>query len=439
MLLPIRIGVSKPKYIYLVKIFRLNPDSLNYMTIKRNTSLVIFILGLMAALGPFSIDMYLPSFPAIAADLHTTIGQVTLSLSSYFIGLSAGQLLYGPLLDKYGRKKPVYAGLVLYLLASVGCMMSQSVDALIVFRLIQAIGGCAAGVAAVAMVRDLFPVEENAKVFSLLMLVIGASPMIAPTIGGYVTATLGWNEIFLILAMLAVIILAAVVFILPESYKPNRSLSLKPKPIVQNFWLVLKEPQFYTYALTGSIAFAGLFSYVAGSPMLFMKVYQVSEKTYGWIFAGLSVGFIGSSQVNSLLLRRFNSQEIIPVALIAQMLFGILFIVAALNNWLDLAGTLVMLFLILCCVGIINPNASALSIAPFTEHAGSASALMGALQLGTGAAASIGIGLFKSQTSIPLACVMGGSGIVASLVFFICRSHIQHPILTDSESTAGLH
>lgn len=406
---------------------------------KRNTSFIIFILGSMTALGPFSIDMYLPSFPAIAADLNTTIGQVTLSLSSYFIGLSAGQLLYGPLLDKYGRKKPVYAGLGVYLLASFACMMSRDIDSLIAFRFIQAVGGCAAGVAAVAMVRDLFPVEKNAKVFALLMLVLGASPMIAPTVGGYVTATLGWNAIFLILAILALIILAAVVFILPESYEPNRSLSLKPEPILRNFWLVLKEPQFYTYALTGSLAFAGLFSYVAGSPMIFMKVYHLSERNYGWIFAGLSVGFIGSSQVNSLLLRKFSSQQIVPAALLGQMIFGLLFAVCALNNWLDLTGTLVMLFLILSCVGLINPNASALSLAPFTQHAGSASALMGAMQLGVGALASVAIGMFKSQTSIPLASIMAASGVLAALVFFTGRRFIKTPVVMNSSAAVNVH
>ncbi|WP_158826822.1 multidrug effflux MFS transporter [Mucilaginibacter lacusdianchii] len=403
---------------------------------KRQHFFLILILGALTTIGPFSIDMYLPSFQAIADDLHTTIQQVTLSLSSYFIGISAGQLLYGPLLDKYGRKKPLYVGLAVYLLASFGCMMAASVNQLIALRFIQAIGSCAAAVAAVAMVRDLFPIEENAKVFALLMLVVGASPMIAPTVGGYVTTAWGWHAIFLILAIIAVIILLAVIFYLPDRYIPNRELSLKPGPILSNFWLVLKNPQFYTYAFTGAIAFAGLFAYVAGSPLVFMKIYSVSEETYGWIFAGLSIGFIGSSQVNSWLLKRYSSQQIVPVVLVAQAIFGILFLIGAYLNILGLPGTLVMLFLFLSCIGLVNPNASAMSIAPFAENAGSASALMGAVQLGLGALASVGVGSFHSLTAIPLAAIMAGSAVLACLVFFVGRKAIKEPTVVDGNVAA---
>ncbi|MDT3403475.1 multidrug effflux MFS transporter [Mucilaginibacter terrae] len=307
------------------------------MSAKQKHFFLILILGSLTALGPFSIDMYLPSFPAIAKDLDTTIERVALSLSSYFVGISAGQLLYGPLLDKYGRKKPLYIGLAVYLLASFGCMMVNTVDGLIGLRFIQAIGSCAAAVAAVAMVRDLFPIEENAKVFALLMLVVGASPMIAPTVGGYVTASLGWHAIFLILAGIAVVILLAVIFALPDKYIPNRNLSLKPGPMLASFWEVLKNPQFFTYVFTGALSFAGLFAYVAGSPLVFMEMYHVSEKGYGWIFAGLSVGFIGSSQVNSWLLKRgFTSRQIIPVALTVQVLAGLVFVLVAMNGWMGL-------------------------------------------------------------------------------------------------------
>jgi multidrug resistance protein len=219
---------------------------------------LILILGSLTALGPFSIDMYLPGFPAIAKDLHTTAAKVSLSLSGFFIGISAGQLLYGPLLDRFGRKKPLFIGLCVYILASAGCAMAGSINELIVWRVIQAIGSCAATVASVAMVRDLFPVSDNAKVFSLLLLVVGVSPMIAPTVGGYVTAAFGWHAVFLILTGMGVAILAATAIWLPDSYKPDKSMSLKPRPIILNFLAVVKEPQFYTYSLTGAIAFAGL-------------------------------------------------------------------------------------------------------------------------------------------------------------------------------------
>src|SRR5258706_880785 len=160
---------------------------------------LILILGLLTAIGPFSIDMYLPAFPDIAKNLNTTVARVTLSLSSFFIGISAGQLLYGPLLERFGRKNPLYAGLCIYLLASLGCALAASVQALIALRLLQALGGCVGMAAARAMVRDLFEVKENAKVFSTLMLVVAVSPIVAPTAGGYVTAIFGWRWVVALL------------------------------------------------------------------------------------------------------------------------------------------------------------------------------------------------------------------------------------------------
>lgn len=401
---------------------------------KQKYFFLILILGSLTALSPFSIDMYLPGFPQIADSLHTTVERVTLSLSSYFIGLAFGQLLYGPLLDKFGRKKPLYAGLAIYLLASFGCLTAGSINMLIILRFVQAIGGCAASVAAVAMVRDLFPVSESARVFALLMLVVGASPMIAPTVGGYVTAVLNWRMIFLILALIAAVIFIAVVLALPDGYEPNHHLSLKPIPIIKGFWNVLKVPQFYTYTFAGAISFAGLFTYVSGAPMVFMKIYQVSGTTFGWIFAGLSVGFIGSSQINNLLIKKFSSEQIIPVTLICQLLTGAVFLIGTVNGWLGLPGIIVMLFLQLSCVGIAAPNTSALSIAPFSRNAGTASSLLGSVQLGIGALASMAVGAFNTQNVIPLAAIMCGAALVACIVFFIGRSTIKAPVETAADA-----
>jgi DHA1 family bicyclomycin/chloramphenicol resistance-like MFS transporter len=404
---------------------------------KQRYFFLVLILGSLTALSPFSIDMYLPAFAQIADAMHTTVEQVGLSLSSYFIGLAAGQLLYGPLLDKYGRKKPLYIGLSVYILASFGCLSAQSIDMLIGLRFVQAVGGCAAGVASVAMVRDLFPVNENAKVFSLLILVLGASPMLAPTIGGFVTDAFSWRIIFLILAIIAVLITAAVVFALPSNYVPDKDLSLKPLPIVMGFWDVLKEPQFYTYAFSGAISFAGLFTYVSGAPVVFMKIYHLNAKDFGLIFAGLSVGFIGFSQLNSVLLKKFSSEQIVPVAFVSQFIFGSLFLMGATFGWLGLPAIIAMIFLQLCCVGLISPNASALSIAPFSKNAGTASSLLGALQLGLGSLATIGISSFHVVNIIPLAAVMCATGFLACLVYFVARRNIKESVTAGSGVVAG--
>lgn len=388
----------------------------------------VLILGSLTALGPFSIDMYLPGFPAIAASFHTTTAQVSVSLSSFFIGLAAGQLLYGPLLDRFGRKKPLYIGLVLYIIASAGCYYSTSIEALITLRFIQAIGSCAAGVASMAMVRDIFPLKDNAKIFALLILILGASPMIAPTVGGYVTVVWGWHLIFVILGAMALVILLTVIFFLPESYKADPTYSLKPAPIINSFLQVIKEPQFYTYALTGAFAFCGLFVYVSASPIVFMEVFKVSAKTYGWIFAGLSIGFIGSSQVNNVLLKKFKSEQIIRVSMTIQVSTALLFLIGSHYGWYGLGTTLALIFVLLCCVGITSPNASALSLAPFEKNAGTASALLGALQLGLGALATFGVSVFDSRSAVPMAGIMESTAVIGLLVLLFGASRIKNKV-----------
>jgi len=406
---------------------------------KKQHFYLILILGSLAALGPFSIDMYLPGFVDIAKDLRSNESTVALSLSSFFIGISAGQLLYGPLLDKFGRKKPLYFGLALYIFASFLCLAVTDVNQLIVLRFVQAIGSCATAVASIAMVRDLFSVEESPKVFASLMLVIAVSPMLAPTAGGYLISALGWKYVFVFLGLMAILMLLASIFKLPESYKPDPNYSLKPKPILTNFFTVLKEPQFYTYALISSITFSGLFAYVSSSPQVFMKIYEVSKTGYGWIFALLSVSFIGSSQVNSLILRWFTSKKIVTYALIAQCIFSLIFLIFALNNWLGLYPTIGFIALFLACLGLINPNAAALSLAPFTKNAGSASALMGALQMGLGALASVMVSLFSEHSVVPMPLVMTAAAFIALCCLLIGRRFITTEVKASNDTAVVAH
>ncbi len=401
---------------------------------------LILILGLLSAIGPFSIDMYLPGFPAIAADLHTTVAKVSLSLSSFFIGISAGQMLYGPLLDRFGRKKPLYIGLTVYLLASIGCMMATSADQLIWLRLLQALGSCSGMVASRAMVRDLFPVNENAKVFSLLMLVVGVSPIIAPTLGGYLSSAFSWRYVFGVLTLLSAIILLAVHFYLAESRKPDPNFSLKPKPIITGFLTVAKEPQFYTYALAGSIASAGLYSYISGSPSVFMEIYKVSEQQYGWIFAMVAAGLITSSQLNTLLLRKYKSEQIIVIALLCQSLTGIVLFAGSMLGFLELFSTIFLCFIFLSCQGFTFPNSSALSLAPFSRNAGSASALLGCLQMGIGALASALVSYLANGTALPMTGVMAFCAITSFTVLLTGGSIIRNKTTANQvqEETAEM-
>jgi MFS transporter, DHA1 family, multidrug resistance protein len=390
----------------------------------KNKFFTILILGLLSAIGPFSIDMYLPGFPEIARDLHSTVAHISLSLSSFFMGIAFGQLLYGPLLDRFGRKKPLYIGMFAYLLASIGCAFCTTADTLIFTRLLQALGGCVGMVAARAMVRDLFPVEENAKIFSLLMLVVAVSPIIAPTLGGYVTAAFGWQSIFVILAGIAAFTLVAIYFALPQSRLPDASVSLRPKLIIKSFLQISKVPQFYTYAFTGSIAAAGLYAYIAGSPHVFMEIFKVTKQQYGWIFATIAMGLITSSQINSLLLRKFTSEQIIRIALLCQSVTGILLLLGTFYHLLGLFSTLFLILIFLSCQGFTFPNSSALSMAPFSKNAGSASALMGAIQLGIGAFSSALVSFLHNETALPMTGVMACCALLSFIVLLLGRKAI---------------
>jgi len=385
---------------------------------------LILILGLLTAIGPLSIDMYLPAFPDIAKSLHTSVAQVTLSLSSFFIGISAGQLLYGPLLERFGRKKPLYVGLCLYLLASIGCAFAASINALIALRLLQALGGCVGMVASRAMVRDLFDVKENAKIFSTLMLVVAVSPIIAPTLGGYITAVLGWHYVFVMLIIVGILMLTGVYFLLPETKKPDPGFSLKPLPILKSYAGVITHPQFYTYALTAAISAASIYAYIGGSPHVFMEIYKVNEKQYGWIFALIAMGLIGASQLNSVLLKNYTSEQIIRTALTCQTIIGAAMVLISFFGWGDLFITIFFIFIFLCCQGFVFPNASALSLASFGHNAGSASALLGGIQMGIGAGTSALVSLLQNNTALPMTAVMACCAISALSVFSLGRKII---------------
>ncbi|MBI1227152.1 MAG: Bcr/CflA family efflux MFS transporter [Bacteroidetes bacterium] len=384
----------------------------------------ILILGLLTAIGPLSIDMYLPAFSAIARNLNTSVSEVTLSLSSFFIGISLGQLLYGPLLERFGRKPPLYAGLCLYFLASVGCALAQSVEVLIIFRLFQAVGGCVGLVAGRAMVRDLYDVSESAKVFSMLMLVVSVSPIIAPTLGGFITAAFGWRYVFAVLIFVVLLMLAGTWFFLPESKQPDPQYSLKPRPILRNFAAVLKHPHFLTYALTGAISYAGLYAYVGGSPYVFMEIFQVSESQFGWIFAIIAAGLIGASQVNNLALKRFESEKIIQVASSIQCIIGLVFIVISLLGITKLLLTVSLVFAFLACQGFIFPNATALALAPLGKSAGNASALIGAIQMTIGASASAIVGIVQNHSVLPMVSVMTTCSVIAFIVFHVGKKYL---------------
>lgn len=371
------------------------------MTTRQKYSL-LFILGGLSALAPFSIDMYLPAFPAIAKGLDTDISQVALSLTSYFVGISIGQLFYGPITDKFGRKKPLLFGLTVFLLASIGCALSPTINWLIAMRVVLALGGCVGMVVSRAVVRDLFPVSEIAKIFSILMLIVGVAPILAPTIGGWVLTVSTWRTIFYFLTAFSFILILSVFFYLPESKNPNRAKSLKIQDVMKDYRDVLQEKTFLFYAFGSSIAMAGMFAYISGSPFVFMKFHGFTEAEYGWVFGANAMGFIIGSQLNRLLLNKFTSLQIITMSSFTLLFVSILLMTLLGLNLLTPALLITLIFTFLFSLGLLVPNCTALALAPFTYNAGSASALIGFIQMITGAGLSALVSILHNSTMFPM-------------------------------------
>jgi DHA1 family bicyclomycin/chloramphenicol resistance-like MFS transporter len=388
---------------------------------KRDGRWIIVLLGLLCTVPPFAIDMYLPAFSTIAADYKVATAEISLSLSTFYVGFAFGQLIYGPLLDRFGRKKPLYAGLLLYILCSIGCAMAPNLRTFAALRFLEALGGCVGRVGAVAMVRDFFPVKDSARIFSFIFLAIGVSPLLAPMIGSLMMTKLGWQWIFVLLAAIGFVILALTFFLLPEGHLPDDSVSLRMGPIFTDFWTILRDPQFFTYTMAGAFSFAGLYAFVAGSPILFMDGFHMGTRAFGIVFAALVMGFIGGNQVNVFLLGRFTSQQIFFAALVAQVLVGILFFAGSRSGVVGLPATLILIFAFLSCIGLTNPNAAALSLARFSSDAGRASALLGFLQMGTGALISMGIGLFGANAMVTL---LSSTALVALAILLAGRRNI---------------
>lgn len=371
-----------------------------------NKKTILFILGLLSAIGPFSIDMYLPAFDTIATDFETSIDKVQLSLTAFFIGIAIGQLFYGPLLDKFGRKKPLIVGLIIYLLTTLLCVFVRDIDNLILLRFLQALGSCAGMVASRAMIQDYYDSREAARVFSLLMLVVAISPILAPSAGAFLLEHLDWHFIFIGLFIIGAIILLGTLFFLPESYAGNKHLSLSPTAILKKYWSVFINKTFISYCLVGAIAASGLYAYLAGSSYIFQEIYGLTKKQYGMIFAFAASALIIATQLNRVFLKRWSMSQISKIANIGQSCVGIVMLLFALTGTTNLSVLVGLLFCYLLFQGFIFPNTSAMALGPFKATAGSASALLGFLQMGFGALSSGLVSLFHNKTQAPMLIVM---------------------------------
>ncbi|AZF35448.1 Multidrug resistance transporter, Bcr/CflA family [Pseudomonas sp. R4-39-08] len=373
---------------------------------------IILILGALSAFAPLAIDFYLPGFPAIAAAFATDEKHIQLTLAVYFGGLAIGQLIYGPLADRFGRRVPLLSGVTLFTLASFACAYAPTLEWLIGARFVQALGGCAGMVISRAVVSDKCDAVGSAKVYSQLMLVTGLAPILAPLAGGIMVGVWGWQSIFLALSLFSVMAAVAVAVGLPETFpahQPRQPLSGS----LRRYGALLSDRVYLGYALTGGISIAGMFAYIAGSPFVFIKLYGVPAEHYGWLFGSNAAGFILVAQLNARLLAKRGpafllSRTVWVYVAAALALLGI----AALRTE-ALWPLLVPLFICIASLGCILPNTSACAMNGQGARAGSASALLGCIQFGVAAGAASLVGVLHDGTAMPMAMVISLCGVLA--------------------------
>lgn len=374
---------------------------------------LIALLGTLAGMGPLAIDLYLPSFPTIAKDLNTSIAAIEQTLSAYFIGLSLGQLIYGPLADRLGRKRPLYFGLALFVLASIGCARTQSVTALVGWRFVQALGGCAEMVIARAIVRDKFEARDAARVFSTLVLVMGLAPILGPLLGGWIVVHLGWRWLFSLLAAFGAACLLAVSTLLPETHAIGKRQKQSPTDILRTGGMLLRNRTFIVHAAGASLGSAAMFAYIGSAAFVFMELFHVSPQHFGLFFGANAAGLIGCAQINGKLVQKLQPAQVLRGAMIVQAIAGASLLAVALTGAGGFVGVLLPLFVLVSCLGFIFPNTTALAMAPHGKVAGNASAILGCLQFGVSGLAGYLVSRLHTGTAVPMASVIAICSISA--------------------------
>jgi MFS transporter, DHA1 family, multidrug resistance protein len=378
---------------------------------------LILLLGLLTALGPFAIDMYLPGLPQMAASLHTNSGAAERTVSVFFLGMAVGQVFHGPFSDRVGRRLPLFGGVALFVVASIGCALSPTIQVLWVMRFLQAIGGCAGVVVARAVVRDRYEPHETVRIFSLLTLVLGISPILAPLFGGFVLLVGDWRTIFWILAGLGGALGIAVAAMLPESRSEETAVLARSEHPVRSYLTLLGNRHVMGFVLVGAFAGAAISTYVAGSPTLFIGTYHIAPQAFGWIFGANGIGLIAGSQGAARLSRYYPPGLVLKVAnRITLGIAGVLTI-DAVTGFGGLWGILAPLFLVIASLGFNQPNALSGAMAEDPRRAGGTAALLGTAQFTVGAVGSSLASALHDGTGKPMAFVITGTLLTAVLLF----------------------
>lgn len=378
----------------------------------------ILLLGSLTAFGAVTIDLYLPTLPAIARDYGTSAAAVQLTLSTFFVGMALGQLFFGPLSDRIGRRPTILIGCAVYVAASLFCALAPTIEALVAGRFFQALGCCAAMVTCRAIVRDRYDHRDSARIFSLLMLVLAIAPLLAPTVGGWIAAAAGWHAVFYAFVAVGVAISAAVGLRLDESRSAATAQAARGQDVLSAYARLLGHKRLIGYLLVGAANGATLFSYIAASPDLVVNSWGFSESQFGLVFAAIAVGVVGSSQVNRLLLKHRSPDAILAWATLGAAAAGVALWLVALFD-APVPGVLAAVFVALSSNGLIAANASAGALNVDPLRAGAISGLMGGINFGMGAAASALAAAMYDGTARPLAANVAVALLVAAAAYHL--------------------
>jgi len=383
------------------------------------TTRLVFLLAVLTAFGPLSIDMYLPAFPAMTAELNTDQGALEFTLAAYLVSAGLCQMLYGPLSDRFGRRPPLFFGCAFFAVAAFACARATSVGSLTAARFLQGFGSAAGVVVARAVVRDMSEPQEAARVFSQLMLIMGIAPILAPWVGGQILLFSGWRGIFILLTAFGGLTLAASYFILPETLPAARRVRGGFGIAFRNYGALLSDRRFMGFSLAAGFISGTLFSYIAGASFVFIELYGITPQRFGYLFGLNAVGLVAASQINRLLLRRFPAEAILSWAMKGNALAASALALFGYTGWGGLYPLAIFLFIALFHVGLTYPNIPAVALAPYGSLAGSASALLGAFQFLIGGAGGALVGVFFNGTAFPMTACMAACSIVGWILHLV--------------------
>jgi DHA1 family bicyclomycin/chloramphenicol resistance-like MFS transporter len=371
------------------------------------------VLGLLSAMGPFAIDMYLPAMPTIAADLDTSIAATQASLMAFIGAVALCQIVYGPISDMFGRRRPLYFGLALFSLGSIGCALAPTIEALIAFRVVQGIGACAGIIVPRAIVRDLHTGPDAARLMSLVMLVFSVAPILAPLTGSALIVIAGWRAIFVAISLVGLVGLALVAFALPETRPQVDRVKSDLASVFSGYSRLLRDGRFLGVVLIGGFGMASFFTFIASSSFVYIEHFGLTPTQFSFAFSVNAIGFIGSAQFASTLARRFGFSRVIRVAVAGFAIMAIGLFLITLAGVDRLPVLIAMLFLGFSCLGLVIPSTAVLALDRYGPIAGMAAALMGTLQMMTGAAAILVVSSFFDGTSLPMVSAIAGCSVAA--------------------------